>query len=165
MYRSKSFTSLFSMSQFNFANSPYEIYDPSSPFDDPNYGAQPFNDNFHEPAQESSDNSDDCSSEESAPKVQADPNVLDITFTETSELRSVLATLSNYTSGQLGTHLRDYRGVIILPIEAVTAIRTPQGNHSLNYQCIVFYPHQSLEHYVDTLPNLVESINVLYNNK
>lgn len=170
MHRSKSFSSLQSMSQFDCANSPYEIFTQPSPFDVSQWGelpdgAQEFNPEWHQPAEEqgSSQNvEEEDESSEPPPDVQQDANISDIIFTNTAELRTVLATLSDYKAGQLGTHLKNYRGVVVLPLDAVTAIRTPNSNHALNYRCIVFYPHMALDHYVDTLPNLVESINVLY---
>lgn len=163
MHRSKSFSSLLKMSQFNCANSPYEIFTQPSPFDEPFQlpdGSQPFDPRWHENNQDS-----DYSPEESSeppPEVQTANNNQDIMFTNTAELRTVLATLSNYKTGQLGNHLKDCRGLILLPLHAVTALRTPMSNHSLEYPCIVFYPHQKLDNYIPNLPNLVEGINVLY---
>ena len=156
------------MSQFNFANSPYEIFTQPSPFDEhlpwemPD-GAQPFDPRWHQPAEVNNEqSSEDDESSEPPPPVQTATNNQDITFTDTENLRTVLATLSNYKYGQLGSHLKNFRGVVLLPIDAVTAIRTPSSNHSMNYPCIVFYPHEEFTHYSDTLPNLVEAINILY---
>lgn len=165
MYRSKSFSSLFEMSQFDFANSPYMIFSQDSdaePISEPEVQSQPYNPNWNAPAEEDESNS---SSEEPPPAIQHAENNEDIIFTETAEVRSVLATLSNYKKGQLGTHLKSSCGLIILPLDAVTALRTPNGNHCLTYPCVVFFPHQELNHYADELPNFLESIQVLYKDK
>lgn len=163
MHRSRSMTSLFTMSQFPCANSPYEIFSQPSPFDNLPDGSQPFDPQWHAPGEESDTPSSEYSSED-PPQVMQDSSK-GITFTNTEELRSVLATLSNYNHGQLGNHLKSCRGCIILPLDAVTALRTPRSNHCLTYPCLVFFPTQSLDNYTESLPNFVESIGFLYNNQ
>lgn len=159
MHRSYSHPSLFTMSQFG-APYTFEMED----FDLPD-GAQQLPDGAHEPAyiQDSTQSEySDSQSEEPPPPLSTTYNVNDIVFTNTAELRTVLATLTGYQSGQLGSHLRNFHGLIILPLDAVTILRTPQAHHCKAYNCITFVPHQNLPNYSSNLPNFCESINVIY---
>ena len=101
-------------------------------------------------------------SEEPPPEVCAENNYNDITFTSTAEIRTVLATLSHFKGGQLGRWLSDQKGLIILPLSAVTAIRTTTNNHKLEYPTILFYPQCPIERYNEVFPELMSIIENLY---
>lgn len=161
MYRSHSYPSFLYMSQFGAPN-PFELEDFSLPED-----AQQLPIGAHDPGFiEDSTQSEysDSQSEEPPPPLSTTYNVNDIVFTNTGELRTVLATLTGYQNGQLGAHLRQFHGLIILPLDAVTILRTPQAHHCKAYNCISFVPHQQISNYTQNLPNFTESINILYQN-
>lgn len=124
-------------------------------------GAQPFDPAWRENLEEESISDESLS--EPAPEIHTAQDISDIVFTNTGEVRTILATLTHYTDGRLGSHLKRFKGLIMLPLEAITIVRTPASNHYQPYPCIVFVPHQQLSNYQFTLPNLIEGINVLYN--
>lgn len=155
------------MSQFPTFNN-CEIFSQFSQSDMPD-GAQPYDPRWH-----SSDPNSDCpsleeiyseeSSQEPPPQVFVDNNNNDIIFTNTKNIRTVLASISGYNHGQLGNHLRLKIGLIILPVDAISAIRIPTNTHSLDHPCILFYPTKPLNQY-PTLSNFTESIQLLENAK
>ena len=107
---------------------------------------------------------EETESEEPSPEVHSDQQFpTDITFTNTNEVRTILATLSGFKCGRLGTHLNDQRGLLLLPLHAVTSIRTIAGNHNMQYPCIVFYPRSYPEDtFRQVFPNLMDAIDNLY---
>lgn len=109
---------------------------------------------------------DDTDSEEPSPDVHSDKRFpTDITFTNTNEVRTVLATLSGFQCGRLGSHLIDKKGLIILPLHSVTSIRTVAGNHNMQYPCIVFYPQSYPDEvFRQVFPNLMDAIDNFYNS-
>lgn len=161
MKRSQSYTSLFNMSQFEFNPYDSDTYQSDDEIQLPD-GAQPLPDGVHgvldDPVCEEEDSS------EPPPEVHSDRQFpSDITFTNTNEIRTILATLSGFNFGRLGCHLLDQRGLILLPLHAVTSIRTIAGNHNMQYQCIVFYPRSYPEDiYRQIFPNLMDAIDNLY---
>lgn len=164
MKRSHSYTSHFTMSQFEF-----------NPFETDNYlsegeielpdGAQPLPPGSHGlPISSPEIVEEETESEEPSPEVHSDVTFpTDITFTNTNELRTILATLSGFSSGRLGCHLIHKKGLILLPLHAVTSIRTIAGHHVMQYPCIVFYPRSYPEDiYRQTFPNLMDAIDNFY---
>ena len=172
MHRSKSMTSLSQMSQIPFTSfSDFTLYN-SDPENLAEYeedlpdGAQSLPNGAHGmiavPYDQSTE--EETESSEPPPEVISDGNFpTDISFTNTNEVRTVLASQSGFISGRLGTHLQDQKGLIILPLHAVTAIRTIAGNHNMQYPCIVFYPHSYEENlFRSVFPNLMDAIDNLY---
>lgn len=173
MHRSSSCTSLFTMSQFpefeQFNQGwSQEYLDEDLPPD-----AQPLPPGAHEfglvdPTliNQPSDSLDENESEEPPPLINADTNFADIVFTNTNDIRSYLASTSHFTGGQLGMHLLQEKGLIILPLHAVTCIRTIAGHHKMEYPAIIFYPQQkTLEEYTEIFPNLVDAVTNLYSQQ
>lgn len=85
------------------------------------------------------------------------------TVTTLSNLTAVVKTRTNYDGeGQLGSYLKQYPGLIILPIHAVTFIRKPTGSHRSDPPAIV-YVHSDVES--DSYPNLEAMLNYLHSNQ
>lgn len=103
-------------------------------------------------------------SEYPEPVTQTDPTEQTIHFTDLSNCREVLATLSNFNSGQIGQYLKSHQGLLILPLHAVSIFRIPHGHHTGNYPIIIYYPTQNLDRYPH-LSNFNEAINALYTNQ
>lgn len=106
----------------------------------------------------------ETSSEYPEPVTQTDPSEQTIHITDLANCREVLATLSNFTSGQIGQYLKSYQGLLILPLHAVSIFRLPHGHHTGNYPVLIYYPKKDLNRYPH-LENLNEAINVLYQNQ
>lgn len=98
------------------------------------------------------------------PVTQTDPTEQSVHITDISNCREVLATLSNFTTGQIGQHLKSYQGLLILPLHAVSIFRLPHGHHTGNYPVLIYYPTKTLNQYPH-LENFNEAINVIYQNK
>lgn len=125
-------------------------------------GAQPYNP--HQNNNEANSDSEETYSD-SPPDIHVAQNINDIVFTNTAEFRSVLASLTNYSNGRLGHYLRSCKGLIIMPLEGVSSIRSPLTHHTAVFPCILFVPHQDLSHYQANFPNFLEALNILYQNK
>ena len=86
----------------------------------------------------------------------------DILCTDVAHMREVIASRTNYPGyGQLGKWLKQKPGLIILPLDAVSLIRTPLGGHISNPKVIIFHPTQSIEHY-NQFPQFQESLRKFY---
>lgn len=103
-------------------------------------------------------------SEYPEPVTQTDPTEQTIHITDLSNCREVLATLSNFTSGQIGQYLKSHQGLLILPLHAVSIFRLPHGHHTGNYPVLIYYPKKDLSRYPH-LENFNEAVNVLYQNQ
>lgn len=164
MKRSKSLSSLLIMSQIEFNPFDSDTFpsDEESQFPD---GAQSLPIGAHGiPSAQFIE--EETESEEPPPDVHADNQFpTDITFTNTNEIRTVLATLSGFKCGRLGSYLTDQKGLLLLPLHAVTSIRTIAGNHNMQYPCIVFYPKSYPEEaFRQVFPNLMDAIDNLYSS-
>lgn len=167
MKRSPSMTSLSSMSQFETYDEYNNGWSQEYLDDDLPPDAQPLPPGAHDPGyiDQESESLGENESEEPPPMINTDTNFNDIVFTNTNDLRSYLATSSHFASGQLGMHLLNEKGLIILPLHAVTCIRTIAGHHKMEYPSIVFYPREKpLQEYQQIFPALVDAINNLYDN-
>ena len=155
------------MSQFEFNPYDSDTWQDDSEIELPD-GAQSIPDGAHGmiavPYNQFDNEEEETESSEPPPEFIADNNFpTDISFTNTNEVRTVLAAQSGFSTGRLGCHLQDQKGLIILPLHAVTAIRTIAGNHNMQYPCIVFYPHSYDESiFRNVFPNLMDAIDNLY---
>lgn len=187
MHRCKSFTSLLEMHQkykgfdkaipYNpgFYGNPFPPYETLS--DDP-YGiesqdpdfinipdAQPLPPDARGPnyyCQESSTSDSETYSEYPEPVTQTDPTEQTIHLTDIKNCRETLATLSNFNGGQIGQHLKKDKGLLILPLHAVSILRLPHGSHVGNYPVLIYFPKEDLKNYPH-LSNFNEAINAIYN--
>ena len=114
------------------------------------------------PATES-DSESETYSEYPEPEVRTDPTENTVHLTDLKNLREVLGTLSNYNGGQLGQHLKDYRGLLIMPLHAVSIMRIPHGRHVGNPPILIYFPKKALDRYPH-LENFNESIGMVYPN-
>ena len=95
------------------------------------------------------------------PATSTDSNIEAVHLTDMASVREVLSTLSNRNSGQIGQHLKTHKGLLILPLHAVSLLRMPTGRHTGNYPLLIYYPEKPIEEY-PSLANLNAAINVLY---
>ena len=141
--------------------------DPPEPFD---YESLSFNDaqqlppgargpNFLDQQVEESES--ETSSDYPEPATSTDSKLEAIHLTDMASVREVLSTLSNRNSGQIGQHLKTHKGLLILPLHAVSLLRMPTGRHTGNYPLLIYYPEKPLEEY-SSLANLNAAINALY---
>ena len=141
--------------------------DPPEPFD---YESLSLNDaqqlppgargpNFYSEQCEESES--ETSSDYPEPVTSTDSKLEAIHLTDMASVREVLSTLSNRNSGQIGQHLKTHKGLLILPLHAVSLLRMPTGRHTGNYPLLIYYPEKPLEEY-PSLANLNAAINVLY---
>ena len=103
-------------------------------------------------------------SEYPEPVTQTCPDEQAIHLTDLMNTRETLATLSKFTSGQIGQHLKSHQGLLILPLHAVSILRMPHGNHTGNYPVLIFYPEEDLDNYTN-LPNFTTAVDLLYDNQ
>lgn len=86
----------------------------------------------------------------------------DILCTDVAHVREVIASRTGYPGyGQLGRWLKDKQGLIVLPLDAISLIRTPFGGHVANPKVVVFHPTQSFEHY-SQFPQFQECVRKFY---
>lgn len=102
----------------------------------------------------------DESSEEEEPHFASDPNEDSIHTCGCSNLKTVVSVLTNYNGGNLTKHLQGIPGLIILPLDAVTMIRRPSGNHKNDPKILLYIPKGPEEDY-SHMPNFNEAINLL----
>lgn len=95
--------------------------------------------------------------------IQQDVSEPDIIFTDLANVRELLASRTGYSGGRLGSHLKNFKGLLILPLHATPALRFPHGAHVGNPPMIVFLPTKQAAAYPQ-LDNFVESIKFLYND-
>lgn len=110
-----------------------------------------------------SDSESETYSEYPEPEVRTDPSENTVHLSDLKNLRNVLGTLSNYNGGQLGQHLKDYRGLLIMPLHAVSIMRIPHGRHVGNPPILIYFPRKPLDRYPH-LENFNESIGMVYPN-
>ena len=115
--------------------------------------------NYYDPESQSSDS--ETYSEYPEPTTQTCPDEQAIHLTDLKNCRETLATLSHYTSGQIGQFLKKSKGLLCLPLHAVSVFRIPHGNHTGNYPILIYYPEKDLKYYPH-LATFNEAIDVLY---
>ena len=146
--------------------------DPLSSFEFPD-GAQPIYYDEHgnptpfspmlqtQASQFTSDSASETESEYPEPQVATDPTESSVHMTDLKNIREVLATLSHYNGGQLGQYLKQYHGLLIMPLHGVSTIRIPHGRHVGNYPILIYYPKKPLNRYPH-LENFNEAISAIY---
>lgn len=92
-----------------------------------------------------------------------DPNDPNIHITNLENLRVVLSLLSHFPGGILSNHLRNFPGLIILPISAISMIRKPTANHNANPSAFVYFPSDG-QTLAPHLNQLNEVVRLLYSN-
>lgn len=109
------------------------------------------------------DNVESPSSDESDVEIpiQQDVHEPDIIFTDLANVRELLASRTGYTGGQLGTHLKQFEGLLIMPLHSTSVLRIPNGKHVGNPPVIVFLPSRSPSSYPN-FPNFLEAVQFLY---
>lgn len=86
----------------------------------------------------------------------------DILCTDVAHMREVIASRTFYPGfGQLGKWLKNQPGLIILPLHAISLIRTPLGGHIANPKVIIFHPTKSKENY-SQFPQFQECMRKFY---
>lgn len=83
---------------------------------------------------------EDSSSDDSDPHVASDPNENSIHMSDLKNIRTVLSILTHFPGGNLTTHLKQFPGLICLPLSAVSMLRKPSGNHINNPPAIIYLP-------------------------
>lgn len=114
---------------------------------------------YYDPESQSSDS--ETYSEYPEPTTQTCPDEQAIHLTDLKNCRETLATLSHYSSGQIGQFLKKSKGLLCLPLHAVSVFRIPHGNHTGNYPILIYYPEKDLKYYPH-LATFNEAIDVLY---
>lgn len=102
----------------------------------------------------------DSSSSDENPHVASDPSSDAIHMTDLKNIRTVLSILTRYPGGVLSNHLKQFPGLIILPLDAVSMLRKPTGNHIANPTAILYVPNGSPEEY-SIFNNFNEAIRLL----
>ena len=115
---------------------------------------------FTQASQETSSDSETYS-EYPEPNIATDPEESSVHMCDLKSIREVLATLSHYNGGQVGQHLKQYQGLLIMPLHAVSTIRIPHGRHVGNYPIIIYFPKKPLNRYPH-LDNFNEAIRSIY---
>lgn len=132
----------------------------------PNVPPEFYQNGLMPPPNNSSEESEygDTESDYPPPNIIVAENEPSIVLTDIANIREVLATRTCFHGVQLGSHLKNHQGLIILPLHAVSLLRMPTGHHTGNPPCLVFHPVERLENY-DRFPQFQESIKMLYDNK
>ena len=107
------------------------------------------------------ESSSETYSEYAEPVTQTDPTEPSIHLTDIANCREALATLSSYHSGQIGQYLKNFRGLLILPLHSVSIFRMPHGRHTANYPILIYFPTNDLKQYPH-LQNFNDAIGALY---
>ena len=110
---------------------------------------------------ESSDSDSVTDSEYPEPATQTCPSESSIHLTDLKNSRETLAALTNYHQGQIGQYLKQFKGLLILPLHAISVFRIPHGHHTGNYPLLIYLPEQELSQYPH-LDNFNDSIKALY---
>lgn len=114
--------------------------------------AQPLPPGAREPAyidHESQSSDSETYSEYPEPVTQTDPTAEAIHITDLKNARETLAALSSYSGGQIGQYLKSHKGLLILPLHALSVLRVPNGRHTGNYPLLIYYPKEGIENYPD----------------
>ena len=190
MYRSRSDTSLLNMShrprgfekadQYNY-DYPHDSLNPVlsfDPMDSDSYeyfgippqesfyipDAQPLPPGAREPAYidpESQYSDSETYSEYPEPVTQTDPTAEAVHITDLQNARETIAALSSYSGGQIGQYLKSHKGLLILPLHALSVLRVPHGRHTGNYPILVYYPKEGVDQYPD-LKDFNLAVEMLY---
>lgn len=83
---------------------------------------------------------DESSSSNEEVVVLSDPADPSIHMTNLENLRAVLSIITRFPGGVLSNFLKNFGGLIILPLSAVSMIRKPSSNHNNNPPAFVYYP-------------------------
>ena len=110
---------------------------------------------------ESSDSDAVTDSEYPEPVTQTCPNESSIHLTDLSNCRETLAAITHYNQGQIGQYLKNFKGLLILPLHAVSIFRIPHGHHTGNYPLLIYLPEQEISQYPH-LDNFNDAIQTLY---
>ena len=103
---------------------------------------------------------EDSSEEDEEPHFATDPSEDSIHMCGCSNLKTVVSVLTGYDGGNLTKHLQGKPGLIILPLDAVTMIRRPSGNHKNDPKIILYIPKGPEEQY-SHMGNFNEAIRLL----
>lgn len=114
-------------------------------------------------SQVTSESESETCSDYPEPQVATDPTESSVHMSDLKNIREVLATLSHYNGGQLGQHLKQYRGLLVMPLHAVSVIRIPHGRHVGNYPILIYFPKKPLNRYPH-LENFNEAIGTIYDD-
>lgn len=79
--------------------------------------------------------------------VVTDSNEESIKITDVKNIKSVVSSLTNYKGGSLSNYLKNFPGLIVLPLSAVTLIRKPSGGHLFNPKILLYIPNKGIENY------------------
>ena len=83
---------------------------------------------------------ENTSSDDSDPHVASDPNEETIHMSDLKNIRTVLSILTHFPGGYLTSHLKQFPGLICLPLSAVSMLRKPTGSHTSNPPAIIYLP-------------------------
>ena len=106
---------------------------------------------------------DSSSSDDSDPHVASDPNEETIHMSDLKNIRTVLSILTHFPGGNLTSHLKQFPGLICLPISAVSMLRKPSGNHIANPPAIIYLPLDGPDAH-PYMTNFNEAIRLLSQN-
>ena len=106
-------------------------------------------------------NEEESYSSDDTPNVASDPNEETIHMSDLENIRVVLSLLTKYPGGILSSHLKNHQGLIILPLQAISMIRKPTGNHQCNPPAIIYYPKDGPES-APHMPQFNEAMRLLY---
>ena len=106
------------------------------------------------------DNEEETYSEYPEPSTKIDESEESIHITDLGSSREMLATLTNFSGGQIGQHLKKFKGLIILPLHSISVFRMPHGRHVGNFKMIIFLPDPKKEY--PHLENFNIAVNAIY---
>lgn len=87
-----------------------------------------------------------------------------VIVSDVRNIRQVLTNRVNFYGLQIGSRLRNERGLLIMPLHAVSLIRVPTGHHIVNPTVILWHPLNSIDNY-SYLPQFQECVEILYDYK
>ena len=100
------------------------------------------------------------SEEDEEPHFASDPSEDSMHMCGCSNLKTVVSVLTGYDGGNLTKHLSGKPGLIILPLDAVTMVRRPTGNHKNDPKILLYIPKGPEEKY-SHMSNFNEAIKLL----
>lgn len=91
---------------------------------------------------EESSQNDNRSESSSSPEVFVATCTNNAAYVKTtvSNLRTVLATRTEFNGGRLASYLSNFRGCIVMPLSALSLIREPTGHHQKDPTVVVYQP-------------------------
>ena len=90
-----------------------------------------------------------------------DPSEESIHLASFANIRDVLSVLTEYSNGQLSTHLKQIPGLLIMPLESVTLLRKPNNSHINNPNILIYLPRGDASSYPH-LKNFNDAIACLH---